>query len=119
VGTSVLDVLISALEWILSTFDRVWIIIDGLDECVERKGLLNILSVLARQPMSLFITSRPEKDVEKAFQGMPSLEMDQKPIKSDIAAHVDWSLAQDEFADISDEMKREIRETLMGRSAGM
>src|ERR1700749_1529748 len=61
------DVLQNALQGILDGFSGVYIIIDSLDECVERGELLNWLMKITSWRVGkvhLAVTSRPERDIE-------------------------------------------------------
>lgn len=72
-GSPPLDTLLFTLEWISSMYERVYVIIDGLDECDKRKSIVKQLSKLVTNVINLFVTSRPETDIEKAFEGRPNM----------------------------------------------
>ena len=61
-----------ALLLTCSEFDRVFVVIDALDECnkSQRNAVLRALSKLCQcSPVSIFITSRPHaEDISKAFK---------------------------------------------------
>lgn len=119
-GSPPLDTLLFTLEWISSTYERVYVIIDGLDECDKRKSIVKHLSKLVTNVVNLFVTSRPETDIEKAFEGRPNMTMDDEQLQQDITAHVKWTLDNDEdFADIAIQLKDEIAQKLQQKNAGM
>lgn len=59
-----------ALESAITSFDRIFIVIDALDECLEetgaRSGLLECLGAFPNTP-SIMLTSRPHVHVEASF----------------------------------------------------
>lgn len=125
VGSPPLDVLVAVLEWLsMATYQRVYVIIDGLDECQTRKELLIVLMKLANNKLNsrlnLLITSRPEEDIKSAFNGRPNAEMDPDGVRSDIQSYVTWILDHHHnFNDVSKDLKLEIKETLVEKSDGM
>ena len=82
-------------------------------------SLIDIISEFERYGLNVFITSRSEKDIEKAFSEKPSLRMEEDCVLQDIASHVNWSLVQEDFVDLGDEIKIEIRETIIQKCQGM
>ena len=80
-----------ALLRICSEFDRVFFVIDALDECrkSERNAVLRVLSTISQcSPVSMLITSRPHaEDISKAFKGSQKIAIEAKP--SDIKKYVD------------------------------
>lgn len=119
-GSPPLDTLLFTLQWISTTYESVYVIIDGLDECDKRKPIINQLSKLVTNVINLFVTSRPETDIEKAFEGRPNMTMDDEHLQQDITAHVKWTLENDEdFADIAVQLKEEIAQKLQQKNAGM
>lgn len=115
-----LEVLLSTMEMISSSFNRVYIIVDGLDECANRKKLLHILSTLKTEKLNLFLTSRYEKDIEIAFRDKEKLAMDEKCIQTDIGKHIEWMLEQNpQLSHIKPQLKQDIKTKLMMKSNGM
>jgi hypothetical protein len=118
--TLLLRGLLSMLQWISNSVDRMYIIIDGLDECKERKELLALLRQLSAPNLHVLVTSRPETDIRKAFEGKPCLEMLEDAVQHDIATHIEWMLTHDEdLEDLPHSLKREIRERLVAKSQAM
>ena len=119
-GSPPLDTLLFTLEWISHAYEQVYIIIDGLDECENRKTLVNNLSNIPTDAFNLFITSRPENDIVKAFGEKPNMGMDNKYVQQDIAAHIKIVLDEDEdFQDLDVDLKNEIAEKLQAKNEGM
>ena len=55
----------------LESFDKVYIVVDALDECLEkttRNSLLDLLHDILKANVSLMLTSRPLKEIEKIFE---------------------------------------------------
>ena len=79
-----------ALLLTCSEFDRVFVVIDALDECNknQRNGVLRALSNLSQcSPVSISITSRPHaEDIWKAFKESHKIEIKAEP--SDIKKFV-------------------------------
>lgn len=67
-----------ALQSAISSFSRVFIVVDALDECSEfnnsRSDLLDVLGVLG-DTVSLMITSRPNIRIEDIFPDREELEI--------------------------------------------
>lgn len=62
-----------ALDSELESFDKVYIVIDALDECLEkttRNSLLDLLHDILKANVSLMLTSRPLKEIETKFRSL-------------------------------------------------
>jgi hypothetical protein len=64
-GNPPLDTLISELNLISHMYGRAYIIIDGLDECENRKPLVNCVAKLVLAGLNVLVTSRPENDLSQ------------------------------------------------------
>src|SRR5436309_16052105 len=67
------DELLKTLRSIADKFSRVFIVLDGLDECKDRRNLLACICqmVLWKLPnFCLLVTSRNERDIEESLQGL-------------------------------------------------
>ncbi|KAH6674368.1 hypothetical protein B0J14DRAFT_37664 [Halenospora varia] len=52
-------------------FEKVYVVLDALDECSERQILLPILhQLMDSKCASLFLMSRSEHDIQKSFSGL-------------------------------------------------
>ncbi|KAK3899487.1 hypothetical protein C8A05DRAFT_46455 [Staphylotrichum tortipilum] len=76
------EALSDGLRSVVAEYERVWIVIDALDECQAaercRARLLDeVLALQSAQGVSanVFATSRPISDVVQRFHGVPSLEI--------------------------------------------
>jgi len=98
-----------ALQSVASDYARVFIVIDALDEFQDSKSLLpEIFKLQSNTGANLFITSRPEKDIQKEFQGSIPLEI--RARHEDLKKYIDRrTLDLDIFQDEDKELKEEIR----------
>ncbi len=79
-----------ALLLTCNEFDRVFFVIDALDECnkSQRNAVLRVLSNISEcSRISIFVTTRPyAEDIAKAFKGSHKILIEAKP--SDITKYV-------------------------------
>jgi len=117
-----LAILLDAFQ-IISTelYESVYIIIDGLDECRNRKLLLDSLVKLSvTKAVNIITTSRAEENIIRVFVGMPTVAMDIECVQQDITLYVDDMLSgHDNFKSMKPEFKRELKDTLLLKSCGM
>jgi hypothetical protein len=63
-----------ALSAVLCQFERVYLVIDALDESLERENILNLLVKIdgnkGFEKFSVIAVSRCEADIETALQGV-------------------------------------------------
>jgi ankyrin repeat domain-containing protein 50 len=107
---------------ICGRFDKVYIVIDALDECnlAQRKLLFPILPVLQRASISILTTSRPHaQDLERALKDHVKLEVCASEL--DIQRYVNDQVEQDEDLEdlLTDELKQKTVSTLVDKSNGM
>ena len=103
---------------------RLYLILDALDECSERGKLLDIISqiVRAKDHANLFVTSRKEKDITDALQGIFGSQLDLRGdlIDADIDLHVRRCLESDRcLQKWNAQIKQEILEALVQGADGM
>jgi hypothetical protein len=119
-GSPPVDVLLATLKAIASSYTQVYIILDGLDECLNRDPLLETLSTLETDKLNVLVTSRTEKDIEESFEGKARVGFDQKSVQYDIQTHIGWMLEnRKKLKNIKPELKETIRSRLAEKSAGM
>ena len=96
------DELRSIFLAIIQQFGRIFFVLDALDECTldQRKDLCKfILSLVdtsgtstdaSQGTVKLFVTSRRESDIERAFQqkSIPTIEVEAAKVNSDIEIYV-------------------------------
>ena len=80
---------------IMQQFGRIFFVLDALDECTlaQRKDLsefiVNIANTTSNQGIvKLFVTSRKEPDIERAFQQIPTIEVEAAKVDCDIKEYV-------------------------------
>ncbi|KAF4947098.1 hypothetical protein FGADI_10728 [Fusarium gaditjirri] len=109
---------------IIEDYSRTTIVLDALDECDRnsREELMRVLSNLTNRSSRLrvFISSRPDEDIQRHFKGTPIMEIQATDNEVDIASFVEDKLFQDtRWADISPELKEEIKAVFHEKSQGM
>jgi len=71
----------------VARYQKVYVIIDALDECSELCRMELLEKVRALQPIiRLFVTSRPHDSIAREFAGYPKLEI--KASTEDVRAYV-------------------------------
>ena len=93
-----------------SEFDRVFFVIDALDECSksQRNAVLRTLTKICQcSPVSMLITSRPHaQDISKAFEGSHKIVIEAKP--SDIKKYVENKIADSDELETIDNAFRDL-----------
>lgn len=80
-GTKLLlDEILSGLCYAVGQFQKVYIIIDALDECRSSSGprdrlLAKIFDLQAKYDLSFLVTSRPIPEIQELFKGKPFVEI--------------------------------------------
>lgn len=121
--------LLDALVRLSSSASEIFVVVDALDECPSRDGLLESLRQimeLKRDNLHMIVTSRPERDIETSFDQW--LDQDQRLniqsdiVDADIRTHVAGCLERDKklnkWANNST-ARTMIEDTLMEKAAGM
>lgn len=123
---------VASLEAILSLyiqrFDRVYLVLDALDECpegsdVRRNVLAGVTDMSNSLPnLRILTTSRPELDIHQHMMSMSmhAVELRIDDICQDIALYVDQELQTDvELRRLSEGCKSAIKSTLTTRADGV
>ena len=123
------DSLLSTLHQMMGCLKETYLILDALDECGERQGLLKTVEELASWKdanVHLLMTSRKEKDIEDSIEpllnGQGKICIQSVLVNEDIRTYVRGRLQTDRELkrwrkDI--EAQREIENTLMEKADGM
>jgi len=86
----------SRLIWELSNgFDRVYIILDGVEECSNIEGIFQYLRRSSARRTNLFISSGSHHAIAREMEHHPELEITYNLIKHDLARYIDDRLQQD------------------------
>ncbi|KAF5247561.1 hypothetical protein FANTH_6312 [Fusarium anthophilum] len=109
--------------------DKLYIIIDGLDECepVERRDLLNTLASLValNGGIKLFLSTRDTvaNEIRRAFASCEHVSIGRSTVQSDISAYVvstiDTLLANDDLVVTDPSLIDDIKKALIDNSDGM
>jgi hypothetical protein len=115
----------SVLLTILETFDDIYIVLDALDECTERKDLLKWIKQMTSwkgSKLHLLTTSRPEEDIAKNLRLLDPDYVDIKRdlITRDVERYIDCTLDdEDAFDQWNDEIKANMKSKLLESAGGM
>jgi hypothetical protein len=115
----------TTLLLILEAFDHVFIILDALDECAERKELIKWIKDMTswrKGKLHLLGTSRPVEDIAKYLRSLDPdhVRMMEDLINYDIEKYVYSILHQDDaFEHWNSEVKATIKNKLLENTGGM
>ena len=119
----ILDLQDLIVEMSLSAdIQRIFIIIDGLDECgwEQPDYLMAVVDIPQRaRKVKMLITSRPDPLIVKALRGYSTLSLDNRNLNADLAAFIDGEFKRSELANMSQQDLNEIKESLIRKSNGM
>jgi hypothetical protein len=120
-----LDDLQDALQRILDGFSSTFIILDALDECVEREKILNWIQTFILQGdinlgLHLIVTSCPEQEIENKFKSYHYLDFVEESVNHDLVAYVDYQLQNNSNLQKWDtETQEQVKLKLMKQADGM
>src|ERR1700730_9139363 len=109
----------AALILILEAFEDVYIVLDALDECTERKDLLKWITEMAswrKGKLHLMATSRPEEDIAKHLRLLDPYHVNIKQdlVSRDIERYINSILYdEDSFEQWDDETKTNVKNTVL------
>lgn len=89
------DQISSTLQSVATSYSRIFIVIDALDECSDgcRAGLLSeIFKLQAKTGANIFATSRSIPNISKEFEGSASLQIHAN--EGDIMTYIDGHMSQ-------------------------
>jgi hypothetical protein len=115
----------ATLLLILEAFDDVYIVLDALDECSERKDLLKWIKRMTswrKGKLHILATSRPEEVFVKYLRPLDPNYVYLEPdlITHDIEMYIDNTLEVEEaFERWTDDIKSTIKSSLLDRADGM
>ena len=116
-----LDEIVRALQVVISDYTKIYLVIDGLDECLEHTGF-RLLSV-CRQLQStgrvhLMVTSRPQYEVLQYFKAAPTLKI--RADYFDLRSYVADQISRlPRYEEMSDKLREEIVHRISTQSDGM
>jgi ankyrin repeat domain-containing protein 50 len=115
----------AALLLILEAFDDVYILLDALDECTERKYVLTWIKQMnswRKGKLHLLATSRPEEDIAKDLRllDLEHVNIKQDLVSRDVERYINNLLYdEDSFCQWGDEIKANIKNTVLESAGGM
>jgi NACHT domain len=117
-----LDEISKILHSVITTYSRVYIVVDALDECQVSDGcrsrfLSNIFNLQTKTGAKLFATSRPIPDIEREFKGCLSREI--LATNKDVYRYLDGYMSRlplfvSSSLDLQDEIKTTISKAVDG-----
>jgi hypothetical protein len=87
----------------IEQFKRVYLLFDALDECEDReRWLMPLLVNLVKRYMNqslqvdvkIFVTSRRQEDIVRAFKQIPTIEIRANDVGDDIKTYVNYEIHQ-------------------------
>lgn len=115
--------LTEVFEDVCRRVDKLYVVIDALDECAEarsRKAILEILRKLKSNAFHLFLTARPHTEkLQPYFQDVRTVEISAN--KNDLQTYcVNMINSSDSTRELmNEELKKEIIETIVAKADGM
>ncbi|KAK1545907.1 pfs domain-containing protein [Colletotrichum paranaense] len=117
-----LEELLEATVAALRCFHRVFVVVDALDECSERKRLLKVVEELqSLRNLHLVLLSRPEREIEKALSSSAKeLPLRGVQVDHDIAAYIRQRIHHsDEMQEWMAEDRAKVESQLIEMAGGM
>lgn len=118
-----IDQLTTALGEVINSIGNPIIIVDGVDEATNPEALCNILyafTSLTGSWLRLFLSSRPDVEMNGALVDVSRLCASKKVLIDDIETYVNYRLAADRrLSRLSEETRSHIRRALVRKSEGM
>ena len=123
-GTPPSDELLEVLRQMLQSFQRVYIVLDALDECTEQEELFDLLTKMRLwhvESLCILVTSRDEPDIRNALNPTKEQEalLQNSSVDEDIVFHIAETLKKDRKLQEWSEMFPEIEESLTKGAKGM
>ncbi|KAK5989227.1 Vegetative incompatibility HET-E-1-like protein [Cladobotryum mycophilum] len=112
----------------VNLYPKTTLVLDGLDECDldSRRRLIEILAELvekAKNPIKLFISSRPEQDIANALPSDSIIKVNASDNKGDIRKFIEQKMEEIErqgrWKSITPELKNKVKNTLSIKTEGM
>ena len=110
---------------LLEDFVEVYIVIDALDECTERKAALKFLKKMKNAEFAhvhVLVTSRKEDDIERALQSIASecIDLQNQGTDADIQRYIEDQLETDDtLRRRPPSVRNEIKDALLSKAKGM
>lgn len=108
-----------------TSFQKIYIVIDAVDECPELECLLGAISAItdSLENVKIFVSSRESSLISEKFRSFPNLQMRAKHVSDDIESYVDARLNErivsKKLKVKDEELRRLISDTLVDKADGM
>ncbi|KAJ5964770.1 Mur ligase C-terminal [Penicillium vulpinum] len=107
----------------VSQYSQTTIVLDALDECAEpRNELFDLIDSLVSQsdyPVRVFISARPESDIEEHFHNEPIIKTGVPEVKEDIKSFIEKKIGELRWNSNTVRFREEAVEALVEKSDGM
>lgn len=118
-----LDQLKSFLHSLLDSHDSATIVVDGLDESPNYGAVCDFLTSTVSagiQPLRVFVSSRPELDLRRRFNGFTEMRIREVAIEEDITKYIEMRIdTNPRLGRMSEHMKKYVKAMLRDDSNGM
>lgn len=117
--------LLQTLQEMIQGYRRIYVVMDGLDECAERNRVLESIRKLIEETsgiISLLVVSQLTRDIERHLEklGSSMICCNEASISQDIRAYLHNELEHDvPFIDWPDDTRKEVEEKLVRGADGM
>ena len=123
-GTPPIQEFLGVLNCILRKQDRVYIIVDALDECTDQEELFDLLNSIRDwklECLSILTTSRDEPDIRECMHPAPEQEirLHNSAIDNDLRLFIVETLQKDKKLQVWSDIFPEIEEALTHGAHGM
>ena len=119
------EALYKVLRQFISTFQQAYILIDALDESLDREKITELIETIQGWDLGqchLLVTSRKEQWVVESMVSTKPMEVDmaQMPVDADIEKYIDFHLhSSSELQRWGSDEKASIRHVLLEKARGM
>ncbi|KAI1281178.1 hypothetical protein F5Y07DRAFT_321402 [Xylaria sp. FL0933] len=109
----------------VNLYRKTTLVLDALDECEpdSRKSIIKTMEVLlskSQQPLKIFISSRPDRDIRSRFLDRPNIEIEAWHNKRDIRIYVNKEIINHGgWKDMRDGLREKIVASLLEKNQGM
>lgn len=96
-----------------------FLVVDGLDELVQRAKIISVLQSLSKSGVRVLVTSRPFPDIQTAFKSNPNMEI--RAMDVDVREYIESRFQESEdLIELTTDMLREsFKATIVDRANGM
>jgi hypothetical protein len=111
----------SLIKSLCANFDRVFLVVDALDECTdrfERRLLITTLDALQSDKIKIMVTSRPNlEDIQHQLQDRPRIDI--AASDADVREYLVYKLRSGLRRRLTSELEERVTQEIVSRAAGM